>query len=82
MFFLGLLVLCAASFLFGFGVRRMLVVPLVALLGISAVVADQLTGDLEDPVLVATVQLLCTAVIAGCSALGVVTRRANRHRTR
>jgi L-cystine uptake protein TcyP (sodium:dicarboxylate symporter family) len=82
MFFLGLLALCVASFLLGFGVGRMLVVPLVALLGISAVVADQVTRDLEDPALVATVQLLCTAVIAGCGGLGVATRRATRHRTR
>lgn len=78
MFFVGLLVLCLAAFLVGFAVRRMLVVPAVAMLGIAVVVVDQLTGDLEDPLLVAVVQLACATVIAGCSAIGVVARRPGR----
>jgi hypothetical protein len=82
MFFLGLLVLCAAGFLVGFLVRRMMVVSAVAALGVAVVVIGGVTTHTENPALVAVVQLVCTTVIAGCSALGVIARRETHRPTR
>ena len=80
MFFLGLLVLCAVAFFVGVGVPRMTVVFVVASLGVAVVVVGTVTADTENPLLVAVVDLVCVGVIAGCSAAGVVVRRAtDRH---
>lgn len=82
MFFVGLVALCIVAFLAGFGAQRMWVVPLVTTLGLAVVVTDAVSGDAESPALVAVVQLVCVAVIAGCSALGVIARTAAGRRTR
>ena len=82
MLFIGLLVLCGAGSLVGFLVRQMTVVFAVAALGLVVVIIANLTTHTENPELVAVVQLVCATVIAGCSALGVVARRATERRTR
>jgi hypothetical protein len=82
MLFLGLLVLCIIAFVAGFGAQWMWLVLLVAALGLAAVITGAVSGDAENPVFVAVVQLVCVGVIVGCSALGLVARSAARHRTR
>jgi predicted Kef-type K+ transport protein len=71
-FFVGLLILSGTAFLAGAFVRRLMVVPIVAAVGIAAVVIGAETGGhVENPLLVEAVQVVCVAVISGCTALGV-----------
>lgn len=75
MFFVVLLALCAAAFLLGFLSRKMILVALLAAIGMALVAYNQATAHMENPALVAVVQLLCVGLIAASCAFGVRSRK-------
>jgi hypothetical protein len=75
--FLALLGLAAAALVVGWLIRRWWIVPALAAAGAVVVVIDVTTGDAENQLLVAVVQLVCTGIIAGSGGVGCF---VGRHR--
>jgi hypothetical protein len=59
-----------AATVIGFFARRWWLPVVIAAVGVVAVVVDVSTGDVENPLLVAVVQLVLVGVVTGFAALG------------